>query len=264
MTETTDQPPTSTDSPPNALARTVLAIGAAAVTVLLTAAAFWLSYEHLHDTAVQHGLQDAARAWAWPATVDMFIVIGELLVLRGSLARRVDGFAIALTALGSGGSIALNVAGTGAHHQLLDYVVSAVPPVAALLAFGALMRQLHAHLAPAASPAPAVDVVHSMEPVLDAVEADPDADDAPAADDDARQVTPLIPYEPGTPLQDAIVAAAAVFPDGASSAALAAALADQHGLETSPAYVRAALSRHRKQQAQRPAAEPQQGTGGYL
>lgn len=125
-----------------------IAVLAGALTVLLTAAAFWLSYEHLQDVAARHGMADAtARSWAWPATVDLFIVIGELLILRASLAHRVDGWAILLTAAGSGGSIALNVAGVGDHAQGLDYVVAAVPPVAALLAFGALMRQVHAYLA---------------------------------------------------------------------------------------------------------------------
>ena len=136
-------------------APTVLAIAAAAVTIALTAAAFWLSYEHLHDTAAQHGLHDQARAWVWPATIDGFIIVGEILVLRASLAHRVDPVAIAQTAVGSVSSIALNVVGTGAHLPRLDYVVSAIPPSAALLAFGALMRQLHAYLtAPDAVPAP--------------------------------------------------------------------------------------------------------------
>ncbi|WP_078843221.1 DUF2637 domain-containing protein [Streptomyces albus] len=121
-----------------------LAAGAAVVTVALTAAAFWLSYEHLHDVAAAHGLGHAPeRAWAWPATVDLFIVAGELLILRASLRGTVDRWAIALAATGSLGSIALNVAGVGQHAHPLDYVVAAVPPVAALLAFGALMRQVH-------------------------------------------------------------------------------------------------------------------------
>jgi hypothetical protein len=57
--------------------------------------------------------------------------------------RRVDWWAIALTSAGSLGSIALNVSGVGTTASLLDYVVAAVPPVAALLAFAALMRQVH-------------------------------------------------------------------------------------------------------------------------
>lgn len=121
-----------------------LAAGAAVATVALTVAAFWLSYEHLHDVAVANGLRDApARAWAWPATVDLFIVAGELLILRAALAGKADPWAIALAATGSVGSIALNVAGVGMGAPMLTYVVAAVPPVAALLAFGALMRQVH-------------------------------------------------------------------------------------------------------------------------
>jgi hypothetical protein len=147
----------------------VIAVLAGALTVLLTAAAFWLSYEHLQEVAARHGMADAtARSWAWPATVDLFIVIGELLILRASLAHRVDGWAILLAAAGSGGSIALNVAGVGDHAQGLDYVVAAVPPVAALLAFGALMRQVHAYLAARISTpvdANADTVDHSSTPV---------------------------------------------------------------------------------------------------
>ncbi|MGW0933641.1 DUF2637 domain-containing protein [Streptomyces sp. NPDC002666] len=123
-----------------------LAAGAAVVTVLLTAAAFWLSYEHLHDVAGGNGL-DGARAWVWPATVDLFIIAGELLILRASLQHRVDWWAIILAATGSLGSIALNVAGVGDGASRMEYVVAAVPPSAALVAFGALMRQVHDALA---------------------------------------------------------------------------------------------------------------------
>jgi len=121
---------------------TALAAGAALVTIALTGAAFWLSYEHLHDIASSNGL-DGARAWAWPATVDLFIIAGELLVLRASLRGAVDWWAYALAAVGSGGSIALNVFGVGDGAQPMEYVVAAVPPSAALIAFGALMRQVH-------------------------------------------------------------------------------------------------------------------------
>ncbi|CAL9502930.1 DUF2637 domain-containing protein [Streptomyces sp. enrichment culture] len=119
-----------------------LAVGAALVTIALTGAAFWLSYEHLHDIASANGLT-GARAWAWPATVDLFIVAGELLVLRASLRGVVDWWAYAFAAVGSGGSIALNVFGVGDGAQPMEYVVAAVPPSAALIAFGALMRQVH-------------------------------------------------------------------------------------------------------------------------
>ncbi len=131
--------------------RYALAI-AGCVIVALTAAGFWLSYAHLAEVAGRHGLgASPTRQWAWPATLDAFIVAGEVLMLRASLRRETDGWAIALTAAGSLGSIALNVAGVsrtdGAPTPALDYVVAAVPPAAALFAFGVLMRQIHRHVA---------------------------------------------------------------------------------------------------------------------
>lgn len=149
-----------------------LAIGAALVIIALTVAAFWLSYAHLHAVAASHGLAASpARAWAWPATLDLFIVSGELLMLRASLGRKTDWWAIGLTVVGSTGSITLNVFGVGGSDPLA-YVTAAVPPTAALLAFGALMRQVHSVLAeqaesdaaagthPAATPKPASATAH--------------------------------------------------------------------------------------------------------
>lgn len=132
---------------------------AGAVIAALTAAAFWLSYAHLAEVAGQHGLaKSPERQWAWPGTLDAFIVIGELLMLRAGLRKVTDWWAVALTAIGSIGSIALNVAGvsgTGTDPvPVLDYVVAAVPPTAALLAFGVLMRQIHQHVATADDRAP--------------------------------------------------------------------------------------------------------------
>lgn len=122
-----------------------LTAGAATVIVILTAAAFWLSYEHLHDLAAANGLT-GIRAWAWPATVDLFIVAGEMLMLRAALRGATDRWAVGITATGSLGSIALNVAGVGSGATALQYVVAAVPPSAALVAFGVLMKQVHEHL----------------------------------------------------------------------------------------------------------------------
>lgn len=122
--------------------RTKLTIGAGVVIIILTAAAFWLSYAHLQEVADAHGL-DGARSWAWPATLDLFIVAGEVLMLVAALKGTRDAWAISLTVAGSVGSIGLNVYGVGAGAPLIEYIVAAVPPTAALLAFGALMRQVH-------------------------------------------------------------------------------------------------------------------------
>ncbi|MFH8626554.1 DUF2637 domain-containing protein [Streptomyces vietnamensis] len=143
--------PTPSPAPHRADRYVLLAAGA--VIIALTAVSFWLSYAHLAEVAGEHGLGNSpARMWAWPATLDAFVVAGELLMLRAGLHRKPDWWAIALTATGSLGSIALNVAGvTGTRNPadvpILDYVVAAVPPTAALLAFGVLMRQIHQHLA---------------------------------------------------------------------------------------------------------------------
>lgn len=124
----------------------VLTGAAGLVIVALTCAAFWLSYAHLHAVADAHGLGGSpARAWAWPGCLDLFIISGELLMLRAALARVHDWCAIGLVAVGSGGSIALNVLGVTGHDPLA-YVTAGVPPTAALLAFGALMRQVHTAL----------------------------------------------------------------------------------------------------------------------
>ncbi|WP_405474787.1 DUF2637 domain-containing protein [Streptomyces canus] len=165
-----------------------LAIAAGLVIIALTAAAFWLSYAHLAEVALAHGMKGkAVRAWAWPATLDLFIVAGELLMLRAALNHRVDLWAIGLTVAGSGGSIALNVAGVGGSAELLDYVVAAVPPTAALLAFGALMRQVHQALAEHAKkeyvPVPAPGAEQTAEVTVERVE-----DDQPRALPEARTV----------------------------------------------------------------------------
>lgn len=165
-----------------------LTIMASVVIIALTAAAFWLSFAHLQEIAAAHGLEQApARAWAWPATLDLFIVAGELLMLRAALAGEVDGWAVALTVVGSGSSIALNVAGVGTSAGTLDYVVAAVPPTAALLAFGALMRQVHQALAGHVEPIK-LDVIQlETDPEVTIERAD---DDQPKALPEAREVVP--------------------------------------------------------------------------
>lgn len=175
-------------------------IGAGVVIVALTGLAFWLSYAHLAEVAGQHGLGAApVRQWAWPATLDAFIVAGELLMLRAGLQGRTDWWAITATAAGSVGSIALNVAGVAGDRDasdvpLLDYVTAAVPPTAALLAFGLLMRQVHVLVAApetSASPAPvALHVERDTAPVP--------GDTAPAETVATVSPTPALPAAPAT------------------------------------------------------------------
>lgn len=149
---------------------------AGVVIIVLTVAAFWLSYAHLAAVARTNGLGvSEARTWAWPATLDLFIVAGELLMLRAGFRRERDWWAYGLTVAGSVGSIGLNVAGVGGHAAFLAYLVAAVPPTAALLAFGALMRQVHGLVETpvatrvAADPEPFADLVaFEAEPQIEA------------------------------------------------------------------------------------------------
>jgi hypothetical protein len=189
--------PTAGQTPvrPHTDAQLGLAIGAAVLTTALTAVSFWLSFESLHDLASAHRLH-GERAWAWPATVDTFIAVGELLILRASLMRRVDRWAIALTSAGSLGSIVLNVAGVGVSHDPLDYVTAAVPPVAALLAFGVLMRQVHEFLLSRQSvlTAPPVPSVPLVTPVMEPEE--PEAPEEPQEAVQAPEDEPEVTQEP--------------------------------------------------------------------
>lgn len=172
-----------------------LAVAAGAVIITLTVAAFWLSYAHLAEVALGHGLGDAEiRAWAWPACLDLFIVAGEIMWLRAALAHRVDLWAIALTVIGSGGSIALNVAGVSSADPL-DYVVAAVPPTAALLAFGALMRQVHQALAARLESAPVDLPGASGDPLPEQTRSAPE--DAPAT------LPPTAPERPAPAVESA-------------------------------------------------------------
>ncbi|MGA5729507.1 DUF2637 domain-containing protein [Streptomyces seoulensis] len=180
-----------------------LALGAAGIVIVaLTAGAFWLSYAHLADVAGQHGLgASTIRRWAWPATLDAFIVAGELLMLRAALRRTTDLWAIAVTATGSVGSIALNVAGvsgTGNERSvpLLDYVVAAVPPAAAMVAFGVLMRQIHQLVVPADASSGIGSAAVRNRPVSEHAEGrwqDAAADDPQTSGEEGTESTSPVP-----------------------------------------------------------------------
>jgi hypothetical protein len=189
-----DQQPTHTP-PPAATSGLGLAVGAAVIITAITGIAFWLSYHHLHDVAASNGLgMDPARAWAWPAVLDLFYLAGELLILRASYLRTVDPWAIGLTAIGALGSIGLNVAGVGTGAPVLQYVVAAVPPVAALFAFGALMRQLHVWFArrPEATQAAPIVTVERVESTPAVPPMPEQAPALPAVDEEQRPERPAL------------------------------------------------------------------------
>lgn len=143
--------------------RITLITGAVILSVALSGAAFWLSYANLAGIAAEHGENAVERQWAWPATIDMFIAIGEMIFAVAVMTRTNKAPGIGLTVIGSAASIAVNLAGVGPGRPLLDYVTAATPPVAAPIAFGAIMWQVHTFLwrhtpnTPAAPPVPPVN-----------------------------------------------------------------------------------------------------------
>jgi hypothetical protein len=126
-------------------ARTVTGVvaGMVVVTAAATAVGFWLSYSGLHDFALRAGLR-GPECWAWPSSVDLFIAAGEAGVTISALRKEPDWPAWAYLGLG----FAMSVTGNVMHVYLGDlpwarYAVAAVPPIAAMLALAALLRQIY-------------------------------------------------------------------------------------------------------------------------
>jgi uncharacterized PurR-regulated membrane protein YhhQ (DUF165 family) len=126
-------------------ARTVTGVltGMVIATAAATIVGFWLSYDGLHDFALHAGLR-GPEAWAWPASVDLFIVAGEAGVTISALRRRSDWMAWGYLALGFAASVTANVLHVATIPAWGKYAVAAVPPVAAMLALAALLRHVYA------------------------------------------------------------------------------------------------------------------------
>jgi len=126
-------------------ARIVTGVAACMVvaTTAATAVGFWLSYRGLHDFALRAGLH-GPEAWAWPASVDLFIAAGEAGVTISALRRHQDRAAWIYLAIGFAASVTGNVLHVDpAGLFWTRYAVAAVPPVAAMLALAALLRQAY-------------------------------------------------------------------------------------------------------------------------
>jgi hypothetical protein len=125
--------------------RTVTGViaGMVVATAAATMVGFWLSYDGLHEFALRAGLR-GPEAWAWPASVDLFILAGEAGVTIAALRRDRDRAAWCYLGLGFAASVTANVlhVDPGVLHWT-RYAVAAVPPVAAMLALAALLRQVY-------------------------------------------------------------------------------------------------------------------------
>lgn len=125
--------------------RTVTGVvaGMVVVTAAATAVGFWLSYSGLHDFALRAALR-GPEAWAWPSSVDLFIAAGEAGVTISALRKESDWPAWGYLALGLAMSVTGNVMHVYTRHlPWPPYAVAAVPPIAAMLALGALLRQVY-------------------------------------------------------------------------------------------------------------------------
>lgn len=104
----------------------------------LAVAAFVLSYDALHALALASGIRPGL-AWIWPLVVDGFIVVASLSVLAANRARSAA-YPWALVGTFSALSIGFNIA--HAPDALTAQAVAAIPPLALMLAFELLMRQI--------------------------------------------------------------------------------------------------------------------------
>jgi len=108
----------------------------------LTGAAFVLSYSALRALAGRHGIA-ANLTWLWPLTVDGFLIVASLAVLRKSLLGERALYQWALVGLFTLLSIGFNI--LHAPRNSVAQIIGAVPPVALFLAFELLMGQLRSN-----------------------------------------------------------------------------------------------------------------------
>jgi Protein of unknown function (DUF2637) len=110
----------------------------AAGVLLLAAAAFTLSYDALHQLALDSRVRPAL-AWLWPVVIDGTIVVALLTVLAANRAGTRAAYPWSLAGLFSAASVAFNIA--HAPDRPVARLVFAVAPVALVLTTHLLMQQ---------------------------------------------------------------------------------------------------------------------------
>jgi Protein of unknown function (DUF2637) len=111
----------------------------AAGVLVLAAAAFTLSYDALHQLALDSRVRPAL-AWLWPVVIDGTIVVALLTVLAAKRAATQAGYPWALAGLFSAASVAFNIA--HAPDRPVAQLVFAMAPVALVLTTHLLMQQV--------------------------------------------------------------------------------------------------------------------------
>jgi hypothetical protein len=118
--------------------------------LILAGAAFALSYDALHQLALDSRVRPAL-AWLWPVVIDGTIVVALLTVLAANRAATQAGYPWMLAGLFSAASVAFNIA--HAPDRPVAQLVFAMAPVALVLTTHLLMQQLAWHQPPATSSA---------------------------------------------------------------------------------------------------------------
>jgi Protein of unknown function (DUF2637) len=113
--------------------------GSAAGVLLLAAAAFTLSYDALHQLALDSRVRPAL-AWLWPVVIDGTIVVALLTVLAAKRAAARATYPWTLAGLFSAASVAFNIA--HAPDRPVARLVFAMAPVALVLTTHLLMQQV--------------------------------------------------------------------------------------------------------------------------
>ena len=132
--------------------------------IVLAAAAFTLSYDALHQLALDSRVRPGL-AWLWPVVIDGTIVVALLTVLAANRAASRAGYPWALAGLFSAASVAFNIAHAPAHP--VAQLVFATAPVALVLTTHLLMQQLgwrHRHAGPDQTPAPVAAAAVDADP----------------------------------------------------------------------------------------------------
>jgi len=111
----------------------------AAGVIVLAAAAFTLSYDALHQLALDSRVRPAL-AWLWPVVIDGTIVVALLTALAAKSTARRAGYPWMLAGLFSLASVAFNIA--HAPDRPVAQLVFAMAPVALVLTTHLLMQQV--------------------------------------------------------------------------------------------------------------------------
>jgi len=127
---------------------------ATAGVVALATGSFALSYDALRQLAVANQVPKPL-AWIWPLIVDGFIITASLAILHAVQRGRTARYPWALLVSFSGLSVAFNV--LHAPPTAIARLVAAVPPLALVLSFELLMRQLRAQSPAVAHSAPVLE-----------------------------------------------------------------------------------------------------------